>query len=245
MSEEDSELLRGKAKVQAEAWADDLSSHPITEEEVRAAAALRDALEPRDGASAPLSTEGRFLAAHLRLPTALDSLGEVRAWRLARAARESIQASRRRFVARSGGWVRLGRIGRSLYGTAGLWATAALLLFFCWFIVGQGQGQGQGGPSWGRRDTGYGGGGTIDKDGTRLLRPAALSSRAALALGFRLSFQRQESPSARLDLMMMSRLCELRSGSPGGGGFGGLGLAAGAVSASTGPGSTGILGGMP
>lgn len=243
MSEEDSELLRGKAKVRAETWADDLSSHPITEEEERAAAALRDALEPRDGESAPHSTEGRFLAAHLRLPTALDSLGEVRAWRLARAARESIQASRRRFVERSGSWARLGRIGRSLYGTAGLLATAALLLFFSWFIVGQGQGQG--GPSLVRRDTGHGGGETIDKDGTRLLRPAALSSRAALALGFRLSFQRQESPSARLDLMMMSRLCELRSGSPGGGGVGGHSLAAGAVSAATWPWSTGILGGMP
>src|SRR5262249_31986331 len=66
---------------------------PPTEEERRAAAALRDALDsPSRGLGAGNGKEPdlKWLSAHLRVPTADDSLGELRARGLARAAREAV-----------------------------------------------------------------------------------------------------------------------------------------------------------
>lgn len=198
---------------------------PPTEEELRAAAALRRALgdggdEP---APAPATAERRWLAAHLRLPTAEDSLGEVRAWRLARAARESVAAKRLRAAQRSGGWTRL---GRSLTSTGGLLAAAALLLIVSWLIVGQGPGQNQG-------ELRRAGNGAHENgaSGARASRAVNPSGRAIQGLMWRDSFKLKETPAQRLDLMIQARMAELRSAaSDGERGVSGRGLAAGAVS---------------
>jgi hypothetical protein len=118
---------------------------PPSDEERRAAALLREALSateegprapgaPASGARGPeRPEEARWLAAHLRLPTADDSLGEVRARGLARAAREAV--TQRRAQARESGWRQL---GRSLTGTGGLLAAAAALLVVSWALLDQG-----------------------------------------------------------------------------------------------------------
>lgn len=159
-----------------------------TEDELRAAVALREALGATEqpaspgGRREPVSDgEARWLAAHLRVPTADDSLGEVRARRLARAARESVSA-RRAVAARRGGSLR--QLGRSLSGTGGLLAAAAFLLIVSWALLEQGS----------------------------RLRQRTMSPTVASALVYRRSLHRAESPSLRIDLMMQERLLARRSG---------------------------------
>ena len=170
---------------------------PPTEEERRLAAALREALSateepasegpggPKQSAAQRLghkSEEGRWLAAHLRLPTAHDALGEVRARGLARAAREALLIRRAAAARRDRGWRQL---GRTLGGTGALLAAATVLLFVSWGLFDQGV----------RLQRG-------------LVRPMP---RATTALLLRGSLQRNESPTERLDLMMQERLQQLRA----------------------------------
>lgn len=167
---------------------------PPSEEERRGAAALREALQateeptsyPKGSGPGPRlrekSEEARWLAAHLRLPSANDSLGEVRARGLARAAREALLSRRAQAKHRDGGWRQL---GRALSGTGGLLAAAAVLLIVSWGLLDQGLRLRQG-----------------------LLRPMP---RATTALLLRGSLQRNESPTQRLDLMMQERLQQLRA----------------------------------
>lgn len=172
---------------------------PPSEEEKRAAAALKSALEREDDAGPPRSVEGKWLAAHLRLPTAEDSLGDVRAWRLARGARESLQARRAAVEQQGEGFSRL---GRSLTSTGGLLAAAAMLLIVSWLIVGQGQ----------RASTvAHSGAGRDGNPKVRALQPSATSLRAAQTLIYKSSLKRAESPTKRLDLMIETRLAELRN----------------------------------
>ncbi len=167
---------------------------PPTEEERRGAAALREALlsteeptsYPKGSGPTPRlrekSEEARWLAAHLRLPSVNDSLGEVRARGLARAAREALLSRRAQAKPRDGGWRQL---GRALSGTGGLLAAAAVLLIVSWGLLDQGLRLRQG-----------------------LLQPMP---RATTALLLRGSLQRNESPTQRLDLMMQERLQQLRA----------------------------------
>lgn len=171
---------------------------PPTEEERRLAAALREALlateeaavqgpggTKKSGAAQRLghkSEEGRWLAAHLRLPTAHDALGEVRARGLARAAREALLSRRAEAARRDRGWRQL---GRTLGGTGALLLAAAALLIVSWGLFDQGV----------RLQRG-------------LIRPMP---RATTALLLRSSLQRNESPTERLDLMMRERLQQLRA----------------------------------
>lgn len=167
---------------------------PPTPEELRAAAALREALAateaPRPATPGAAlgqrpraaSEEARWLAAHLRLPSADDSLGEVRARGLARAAREALLGRRAQVKRRDGGWRQL---GRALSGTGGLLAAAAVLLIVSWGLFDQGL--------------------RLQKD---LLQPMP---RATTALLLRGSLQRNESPAQRLELMMQERLQQLRA----------------------------------
>ncbi|MFO0574067.1 MAG: hypothetical protein U1A78_08720 [Polyangia bacterium] len=159
-----------------------------TEDELRAAAALRETLAATElapgpgGRREPVSDpEARWLAAHLRLPTADDSLGEVRARGLSRAARELLTA-RREVAARRGGSLR--QLGRSLSGTGGLLAAAALLLVVSWALLEQGS----------------------------RLRQRTMSPTVASALLYRRSLHRAESPSQRLELMLQERLLARRGG---------------------------------
>lgn len=187
---------------------------PATDFEKRAAAALREALTPPEGTTTPRSAEGRFLAAHLRLPTAEDSLGEVRAWRMARAARETVQNRRKSAAQRSGSFT---RVTRSLTSTGGLLAAAALLLIVSWLIVGQSQpsyhqegpvqGRGQGPAAVGARRPGEGRG----ADARLGASSERAAEHAAHSLMFRRSLKAEESPSRRLELMIEARLAELRS----------------------------------
>ena len=165
---------------------------PPTEEERRAAAVLRTALAATEDAPQPgsgpvprpgeRSEEARWLAAHLRLPLADDSLGEVRARGLARAAREVVMSRRAQGKRRDGGWRQL---GRSLTGTGGLLAAAAALLIVSWGLLDQ---------------------------GLRLQRGLVRAApRVTTALMLRSSLQRNESPTQRLDLMMQERLLQLRA----------------------------------
>lgn len=208
--------------------AEDELEAAATAEEKRAAANLRAALEPDAETAAPRSSEGRWLAAHLRLPTAEDSLGEVRAWRLARAARESVQSRRRPQVERRSDWKRAARLGRSLTSTGGLLGAAATLLIVSWLIVGQGQngpaGRHGAGSSSGPQRTG--------RIGTAVAESGAMPAAAAQALLLRSSLLRKESPVQRLDLMIQARLAELRSASlaEGGGAAGVRGPTSGAIS---------------
>ncbi|MCS6914823.1 MAG: hypothetical protein RMK29_02060 [Myxococcales bacterium] len=150
---------------------------PPNEEELRAAAALRDELER----SGPPSAEVAWLRAHLRLPTWDDSLGEVRARGLARAAREQVQARRAAaalLAARLPPWR---QVRRALIGTGGLVASATLL-----FLVSSAM---------------------LDQ----MRRPAGTTPhRAAQAELLRTSLRLRESPSRRLDLMLEDRLQLLR-----------------------------------
>jgi hypothetical protein len=168
---------------------------PPSEEEKRAAAALRNALERDEETGAPRTSEGKWLAAHLRLPSSEDALGDVRAWRLARGARESMMARRAAAEQQSDGFSRL---GRSLTSTGGLLAAAAMLLIVSWLIVGQGQ----------RAATVAGGAGGQK---VRALQASATSMRAAQTIIYQKSFKRAESPAKRLDLMIEMRLAELRN----------------------------------
>lgn len=172
---------------------------PPSEEEKRAAAALKNALEREDDAGPPRSAEGKWLSAHLRLPTAEDSLGDVRAWRLARGARESMQARRAAAEQQGEGFSRL---GRSLTSTGGLLAAAAMLLIVSWLIVGQGQrAQTVANNASGREGSAK----------VRTLQSSATSLRAAQTMIYRSSLKRAESPTKRLDLMIETRLAELRN----------------------------------
>jgi hypothetical protein len=167
---------------------------PPSEEERRGAAALREALSateepasyPKGSGPAPRlrerSEEARWLAAHLRLPSSNDSLGEVRARGISRAAREAVLSRRAGVKRRDSGWRQL---GRALSGTGGLLAAAAVLLVVSWGLLDQGLRLRQG-----------------------LLRPMP---RATTALLLRGSLQRNESPTQRLDLMMQERLQQLRA----------------------------------
>lgn len=159
-----------------------------TEDELRAAAALRESLAATElapgpgGRREPVSDpEARWLAAHLRIPSADDSLGEVRARGLSRAARELLTA-RRAMAARRGGSLR--QLGRSLSGTGGLLAAAALLLVVSWALLEQGS----------------------------RLRQRTMSPTVASALLYRRSLHRAESPSQRLELMLQERLLARRGG---------------------------------
>ena len=159
-----------------------------TEDELRAAAALRETLSVTELAAGPggrrepvSDPEARWLAAHLRIPTADDSLGEVRARGLSRAARELLTA-RRAVAARRGGSLR--QLGRSLSGTGGLLAAAALLLVVSWALLEQGS----------------------------RLRQRTMSPTVASALLYRRSLHRAESPSQRLELMLQERLLARRGG---------------------------------
>lgn len=171
---------------------------PPTEEERRLAAALREALSATEealpegpagskssGAAQRLthkSEEGRWLAAHLRLPSEHDSLGEVRARGLARAAREALLSRRAQAAKRDRSWRQL---GRTLGGTGALLAAAAALLIVSWGLLDQGA----------RLQRGF-------------ARPVP---RATTALLLRSSLQRNESPTQRLDLMLQERLQQLRA----------------------------------
>lgn len=161
---------------------------PPTEEERRLAASLREALsateEATSGAASPAhkSEEGRWLAAHLRLPTEKDGLGEVRARGLARAAREALLGRRAQAARRDRGWRQL---GRTLSGTGALVAAAAVLLIVSWGLLDQGV----------RLQRGF-------------ARPVP---RVTTALLLRSSLQRDESPTQRLDLMLQERLLQLRA----------------------------------
>lgn len=170
---------------------------PPTEEERRLAAALREALSateeavpegsgPKSSGAVPRishkSEEGRWLAAHLRLPSERDSLGEVRARGLARAAREALLSRRAQAARRGRSWRQL---GRTLGGTGALLAAAAVLLIVSWGLLDQGA----------RLQRGF-------------ARPMP---RATTALLLRSSLQRNESPTQRLDLMLQERLQQLRA----------------------------------
>ena len=226
---------------------DDDPDATVSEDERRAAAALRRALGtdssksastsataaaqdsgpsaqrivgsegPTDAASAaghassasplPLaqSNEARFLIAHLRYPKAEDSLGEVKARRLARMAQEAVHLRRIRHTQRASSWARL---GRSLSSTAGLLGAAGLLLLVSWLILDQGDPRR---PS--RKD-----GGSL-----RVSRVSPPSARVTSTLLLRQSLAKREDPAARLDLMIQRRMNELRGSAldpvPGGRGL--------------------------
>lgn len=154
--------------------------------------------ETAEAPSPPASNEARWLAAHLRYPTAEDSIGEVKARRLARMARETVQQRRVRSSQRSSSWV---RIGRSLSSTAGLLAAAGLLLLISWLILDQGD------P---RRQARFDGA----RGTARMARMTQPSPRVATALLLRRSLKNKESPAQRLDMMIQGRLSELRGSSP-------------------------------
>ena len=151
---------------------------PPSEEELRAAAALQRELE----GEGPRSPEVAWLRAHLRTAKWEDSLGEVRARGLARAAREQV-ATRR--AAQSSllpaGLPPWRQLRRALIGTGGLVASTALLLVFSSVI--------------------------LDQAG----RPAvAEQHRAQQAQLLRASLQLKESPTQRLDLLIEDRLQAVR-----------------------------------
>lgn len=163
-------------------------------------------------ASSPLpvaqSNEARWLAAHLRYPKAEDSLGEVKARRLARMAQESVQLRRIRNTQRASSWAKM---GRSLSSTAGLLGAAGLLLLVSWLILDQGELRKPGrGPAGSARIS-------------RVSRIAPPSARVTAALLLRQSLAKNEDPSTRLNLMIQRRLNELRGSTldpvPGGRGL--------------------------
>lgn len=153
---------------------------PPSEEELRAAAALRQELEGAPGARP--SQEAAWLRAHLRPATWEDSLGEVRARGLARAAREQLQARRAaQAPLLPAGLPPWRQLRRALIGTGGLLASTALLLLISSVLLEQ-----AGRP------------------------PAAAELRAQQAELLRASLLRKESPSQRLDLVIEERLQVLR-----------------------------------
>ncbi len=116
---------------------------PPRSDELRAAQVLREALrETEDKQDAdplrpgtPRSSEARWLAAHLRFPSELESLGEVRARGLARSARESVAVKRSQAELRSS---TMRQLSRSISGTGGLLLGAVILLMVSWAILDQG-----------------------------------------------------------------------------------------------------------
>lgn len=163
----------------------------------------RDLAAVTEGAAAgpappPQSSESRWLAAHLRHPKTEDSLGEVKARRLARMARESVQQRQQRSSQRASSWARL---GRSLSSTAGLLGVAGLLLLISWLLLDQGD------PRKSARVEG--GASTV-----RLPRMLPPPARVATALLLRHSLDKKEDPAQRLDLMIQRRLSELRGAVP-------------------------------
>jgi hypothetical protein len=185
------------------AFDDDPLGGPSTDDERRAASALRAALEPTAGEPPGRSTQARWLAAHLRLPAAEEPLGEVRAWRLARAARSEVVSRKLRAAQRSSGWSRL---GRALTSTIGLLAAATALLICSWVLLGRSASPGGVGGSSRYIDD--------DRDGLRQRWRGGDSLPATQALLFRRSFLQKESPAQRIELMIEARLAELRSEPP-------------------------------
>lgn len=189
---------------------------PPTEEELRGAAGLRDGLAaldapgPGPGPAAgpgrtPLGADARWLVAHLRVPRADDSLGELRARGLSRAAREAVQTRRVQAPRRASGSARgtLRQLGRALGGTGGLFGAAALLLVVSWVLLDHSARMRERQP------------GAVAAEGGR--------SAAATALLLGTSLRNKESPSRRLELMLMDRLqarraALLRRGAGGGAG---------------------------
>lgn len=163
-----------------------------------ALAELAPEASTRSPVAAPQSNEGRWLAAHLRYPKPEDSLGEVKARRLARMAREAVQQRQQRSSQRASSWARL---GRSLSSTAGLLGAAGLLLLISWLILDQGDPRKQA-----RVDTGT--------STVRLPRMMPPPLRVATALLLRHSLAKGEDPAQRLDLMIQRRLSELRGAMP-------------------------------
>lgn len=131
-----------EGNAEQKAHSDDPDAPPRSDE-LRAARALRQALHETEDKHesdplhplAPRSQEARWLAAHLRFPTELESLGEVRARGIARSARESVAAKRSQAELRSS---TIRQLGRSLTGTGGLLLGAAVLLLLSWAILDQG-----------------------------------------------------------------------------------------------------------
>lgn len=181
------------------------STSPSSQSPGRAALRNADALTPPPSSNSPQplaqSSEARWLTAHLRYPKPEDSLGEVKARRLARMAQEAVHLRRVRNTQRASSWARL---GRSLSSTAGLLGAAGLLLLVSWLILDQGDPR-----KHGRSD------GTV----VRLSRVSPPSARVTAALLWRQSLElgkrgkKDEGPVTRLDLMIQRRLNELR-GSP-------------------------------
>ena len=166
----------------------------------RAALGSGDAATPPPSVNSPLplaqSNEARWLTAHLRYPKSEDSLGEVKARRLARMAQEAVHVRRVRSTQRASSW---GRLGRSLSSTAGLLGAAGLLLLVSWLILDQGDPRKQG---------------RVEGVAVRQSRVYPPSARVTAALLLRQSLaNKNEGPVTRLDLMIQRRLNELR-GSP-------------------------------
>ena len=151
------------------------------------------------------SNEARWLTAHLRYPKPEDSLGEVKARRLARMAQEAVHQRRVRSTQRASSWA---RIGRSMSSTAGLLGAAGLLLLVSWLILDQGDQRKQA---------------RVESGSVRVSRVVPPSARVTSALLLRQSLAKQEDPAARLDLMIQRRLNELRGSTldplPGGRGL--------------------------
>jgi len=149
-------------------------------------------------ATPPQSSEARWLAAHLRYPKPEDSIGEVKARRLARMARESVQGRQLRSSQRASSWARL---GRSLSSTAGLLGAAGLLLLISWLLLDGGETR-----KGARVESGA--------SGVRQHRMSPPPARVATALLLRHSLRKGEDPAQRLDLMIQRRLSELRGAMP-------------------------------
>ena len=154
-------------------WPDDPDA-PSSPEELAAAGALRDEL-------ATDTPESAWLKAHLRPSTWEDSLGEVRARGLARAAREVVQTRRAMVPMQPSRLPSWRQLRRALIGSGGLLGSAVLLLIFSSVLLDQ-----VGRPEVGAR------------------------SRAAQAQLLRASFFLKESPTQRLELLIEDRLQVLR-----------------------------------
>lgn len=162
---------------------------PPRSDELRAARSLRDALRATEEASDhdPLRPQGkrtpeaRWLAAHLRFPTEMESLGELRARGLARAAKEQVTAKRSQAQQRSS---TLRQLGRSVTGTGGLLLAAAMLLLFSWAILDQ---------------------------GSQLRSKQTTGALGQTAWLLRDSLRKGETPTARLDMLLQERLHQRRS----------------------------------
>ncbi|HMU40393.1 MAG TPA: hypothetical protein PKE31_15395 [Pseudomonadota bacterium] len=187
MQDERDENKPGGSRESAKDFEDDPDA-PARSDDVRAALSLREAIQETEDALAKerpaafRAQEARWLAAHLRFPTELDSIGEVRARGLARAAREAVQTRRSQAEMRA---FSVRRFRRFASGTGGLIAGAVAVLVFVWFVVGKGN-DSLPSPS----------------------RPAPMQT----AWLVRDSIKRKESPSVRLDLLIQARLRKRQTG---------------------------------